>query len=73
MLKIKRFSSSIDTIYKQIDEEMLWELYLSNPIKETSYKDWKEEVISRSTETNEEDIEAAKTNALNILKNFKPE
>ena len=63
----------IDTIYEQVDEEKLWQLYLSIPMKEKSYNDWKEEVIANSNnENDEDDIEAARDRARDILKNFKP-
>lgn len=72
-----RFSEGIDTIYKQVDEDKLWQLYLSIPMKEKSYVDWRNEVISnnRKEDTFEvaEDIEEVKNKARNILKNFKPE
>ena len=72
LLENKKFSQGIDTIYKQIDEEKLWELYLSIPLKEKSYIDWKEEVISTNNELDEVDLEIAKNKAKDILKNFKP-
>lgn len=59
-------------IYKQINEEKMWQLYLSIPMKEKSYVDWKAEIVSHNEEVEEEDIEAAKNKARNILKNFKP-
>lgn len=72
-----RLSDGIDTIYKQIDEEKMWQLYLSIPMKEKSYVEWKEEIISRNEEKPSfevaEDIENVKNNARNILKNFKPQ
>lgn len=71
-----KLSEGIDTIYKQTDEEKLWQLYLSNPIKEKSYVDWKNEVISDNQEQDfevAEDMDEVKNNARNILKNFKPE
>ena len=72
-----RFSDGIDTIYKQLDEEKMWQLYLSIPMKEKSYVDWKNEVLSKeevqpSFEASK-DINEVKEEAKNILKNFKPE
>lgn len=71
-----RFSDGIDTIYKQVDEEKLWQLYLSNPKKDKSYVEWKNEIISNNQKQNDfevaEDIEDIKDKARNILKNFKP-
>ena len=72
-----RFSDGIGTIYKQVDEEKMWQLYLSIPMKEQSYNDWKNEMLFKDEEepTFEvaEDIEEVKNKARNILKNFKPE
>lgn len=71
-----RFSDGIDTIYKQVEEEKLWQLYLSNPMKDKSYIEWKNEIIYKNQEQNgfevAENIEDIKNNARNILKNFKP-
>lgn len=70
-----KLSDGINTIYKQINEEKLWQLYLSIPVKEQSYEDWKHEVLSKSEPNFEvaEDIEDVRDKAKNILKNFKPE
>lgn len=61
-------------IYKQVDDEKMWQLYLSNPMKDKSFVDWKEEVIAKNNGEveKEENIEAARDRAKNILKNFKP-
>lgn len=67
----------IDTIYKQIDEEKMWQLYLSIPIKEQSYIEWKNERISNNEEETTfevaENIEDIKNKSRNMLKNFKPQ
>ncbi len=72
-----KFSKGIDTIYKQVDEEKLWALYLSIPVKEKSYNDWKNEIISKNEEPIEfevaNDLNEIKDKARNILKNFKPQ
>ena len=71
-----RFSDGIDTIYKQVDEEKMWQLYLSIPMKERSYVEWKNEILSMNEEKPNfevaEDIEEIKNKARNILNNFKP-
>ena len=67
-----QLNEGIDVIYKQVGEEKLWQLYLSIPMKEKSYSDWKAEIIEHNTEVEEEDFEVAKNKARNILKNFKP-
>lgn len=73
-----RLSNGIDIIYKQVDEDKLWQLYLSLIEKEKSYVDWKNEILSNSNNEVEnievaEDIEEVKNRARNMLKNFKPE
>lgn len=72
-----RLSDGIDTIYKQTDEEKMWQLYLSIPMKEQSYVEWKERILSENQETPKfevaEDLENVKDKARNMLKNFKPE
>lgn len=72
-----KFSKGIDTIYKQVEEEKLWALYLSIPVKEKSYIDWKNEIISKNEEPIEfevaNDLNDIKDKARNILKNFKPQ
>lgn len=70
----RRFSEGIDVILKEIDEEKLWQLYLSNPIKEKSFLDWRREVYAEREvkEVKKIDFEAAKQGARNILKTFKP-
>lgn len=72
-----RLCDGIDTLYKQTDEEKLWQLYLSIPMKEKSYNDWKNEIVSRDEEKPSfevaEDLDNVKNKARNMLKNFKPE
>ena len=72
-----KLCEGIDTIYKQINEEKLWQLYLSIPMKEISYHEWKNKVLSENEEKPSfevaEDLEQVKNRAKNILKNFKPE
>ena len=69
----EQFNDGIVMIFNQAEEEKLWQLYLSIPTKEKSYMEWKEEVIAQThEEVEEEDIEAARDRARNILKNFKP-
>ena len=72
-----RLSDGIDTIYKQVDEEKMWQLFLSIPMKEKSYVEWKNEIISKNEVKPKfevaEDLENVKNKARNILKNFKPE
>lgn len=71
-----RLCDGIDTIYKQVDEEKMWQLYLSIPMKERSYIEWKNEIKSKNEEKPKfevaENLEEVKNKARNILKNFKP-
>ena len=41
-------------------------------MNEKSYRDWKAEIVAQNEEVEEEDVEAAREKARNILKNFKP-
>lgn len=72
-----KFCDGISTIWNNNEEDKLWQLYLSIPMKEKSYVDWKNEVVSKNEEEPSfevaEDIEEVKNNARNILKNFKPQ
>lgn len=78
-----RLCEGIDTIYKQVDEEKMWQLYLSSLTframnnDSKSYNEWKNEALSTDEEqpTFEvaEDFENVKNKARNMLKNFKPE
>lgn len=68
------FYEGIDTIFNQIEEEKMWQLYLSIPIKEQSYINWKNEVLQPVEQpvVRKKNIEVAKKEAKEILKNFKP-
>lgn len=72
-----KLCDGIDTIWKQKEEDKLWQLYLSIPMKEQSYEAWKNEIISKNQEQDTfevaEDIEDIKNKSRNILKNFKPQ
>lgn len=52
----------------------MWQLYLSIPMKEKSYKDWKNEVLQPVEQpiVKKKNLEATKKEAKEILKNFKP-
>ena len=79
LLKIYWFSDGINTIYKQVDEEKMWQLYLSIPIKEQSYVEWKNEIMSKNEEQEKpvievaENLEEVRDKAKNILDRCKPE
>lgn len=76
-----RFCDGIDTVYKQADEEKMWQLYLASVTPRAmnndfkSYNDWKNEALSQNEQPSfeaSEDIDEVKDKARNILKNFKP-
>lgn len=68
------FYEGIDTLFNQVEEEKMWQLYLSIPIKEKSYIDWKNEVLQPIEQpiVRKKNLEVAKKEAKEILKNFKP-
>ena len=72
-----RLSDGIDTIYNQVDEEKMWQLYLSIPIKEQSYVEWRNEVISKNEEKPiievASNLEETRIKAINMLDKIKPE
>lgn len=55
----------------------MWQLFLSIPVKEQSYIEWKNERISNNEEETTfevaENIEDIKNRSRNMLKNFKPQ
>ncbi len=69
-----KFSDGIDTIYKEVENERLWQLYLHS-MSEKSFNDWKDEIMSANTNNkvvSKMDFEATRTKAKEILHNFKP-
>lgn len=77
-----KLCEGIDTIYKQTNEDKMWEVYLytitSRALNEDnrSYQDWRNEVVSKNQEQDvfevAENIEEVKDKARNMLSNFKP-
>lgn len=64
----------IEVMYNQKFEDDLWEQYLSNPFREGSFSEFKEEALSqiktkdnRPKEVVEEEARIAEENALKIL------
>ena len=57
----------------------MWQLYLSIPIKEQSYVEWKNEIMSKNEEQEKpvievaENLEEVRDKAKNILDRCKPE
>ena len=78
-----RFSDGIGTIYKQVDEEKMWQMYLSSMTYRAmnedfkSYVEWKDEVISKNEETPKveaaKNLEEVREKSINMLNNFIPE
>ena len=66
----------IDTILQQIDEEKMWELYLSTAqFNEKSFIDWKSEFVKTDAQVqimSKEERDATIKNVDDILKKFKP-
>lgn len=77
-----RLCKGIDTIYKQSNEEKMWEMYLFTLSTRAlnndnrSYQDWKDEIVSNNQKQDgfevAEDIDEIKNKARNMLSNFKP-
>lgn len=73
----------VKTMMKQIDEENLWELYLHQIIKEQSFEEWKDSMISnvekeddrtwKESSVTQDEINAAVRKSQVILENFVPE
>lgn len=78
------FSNAIDFIFKEDENEKLWDLYLHTlPLNEKSFEDWKNGIIaspSNVTEMNvdktanmtKEEVDATIQKTQKILRNFKP-
>lgn len=76
-----RLNEFINILYKQIDEDMLWQLYLSQWLKEGSFEDWKTALANSMDGGNvkgqqpvvfRDEAKAAVRHAENILDNFTP-
>lgn len=72
-----RLSDFVDVILKQKDEEMLWQLYLSDLIKEKSFNKWKESFREsaceqQSSAISKKEIEATVRKSEDILASFVP-
>ncbi len=71
-----RMDKFIHTMYRQAGEDRLWELYLSDPFKDRSYKEWKELALNppekKEPRMTREEVETTIRKSEDILSNFKP-
>lgn len=66
-IKFRELPDFLLNMYKEIQEEELWRIYLSNPFREGSFEDWK--IAAMGDGRTKEDIETeATTAAANALK-----
>ena len=68
------FSTAIDTMRAQDDDERLFEIYLRGDMQQ-SFTDWKAEVTRKASAgggMDKRELVAAATNAMDILKRCKP-
>lgn len=70
-----------DTVVKVLEkqeEQLLWELYLSQPIKDSSFMDWKTNILEQpaaeevDNRVSRAEVHAAVENSKSILNNFIP-
>lgn len=79
MLQTGRFTefveSLVNTVNEEKEEKHLWEFYLSRPMIESSYQEFKEEIKNNNSNASlsANDIETTVKDSMNILKNFNPE
>ena len=79
MLQTGRFTefveSLVNTVNEEKEEKHLWEFYLSRPMIEGSYQEFKEEIKNNNSNASlsANDIETTVKDSMNILKNFNPE
>lgn len=61
----------LSTMYREHQNDELWRVYLSNPFRETSFNDWKDEVVGsgKSKEQIETEAKTAADKALAMLNN----
>lgn len=75
LISCGQFIEGINTIYLQINEEKLWEMYLhSLPEVELSFEDWKNNLTYKTDaqEMNKKEVETAINKSQSLLKSFKP-
>lgn len=71
-----RFSEFVDelytTTYDEVNDEMMWEMYLHRGYDMT-YEEFRNQIESSASEQNEVDFEATVKDSFNILNSFVPE
>lgn len=76
MIAAGRLPEFIQAMYRQADEERLWELYLSELIKEQSFVQWKEMLMrppeKKGRGMTREEVEATVRESEEILSGFVP-
>ena len=78
MLETGRLIDHIDFLFKQVNEEKWWSLYLATlPLNEKSFEEWKKESQGGTTRissnpTSKVDAEETIKKSKNILSGFKP-
>lgn len=68
-MKFRDLPDFLITMYQEIQEEELWTIYLSNPLRENSFTDWKQSVMGdgRTKEEIEAEAKDAAIKALEML------
>lgn len=70
-IKFRDLPDFLLTMYEEIREEKLWEIYLSNPLRDQSFEEWKKIAIGDGRTKKEIETEAleAADKALSLLNN----
>ena len=65
----------LSNMYEELWEENLWEVWLSNPMQEKTWADFKKEAIDKRkrTKSKEEQIIEARRAEMKVIKAFKKE
>lgn len=73
LIDTSSLDEGVTTIYKQINEEKLWDMYLHS-MSELPYEDWKNKVTTKTDakRMNKNEVETAVNNSKDILNNFTP-
>lgn len=71
-IKFRDLPEFLATMYAEIQEEKLWEIYLSNPLREQSFDEWKKAAVGDGRTKQEIETEAieAAGKALSLLNNL---
>lgn len=68
-LSFKRLYDFLVTMYQEEQEDSLWRIYLSSPLRDESYNSWKEKIVGsgRTKEEIEQEALQAEEHALDLL------